>query len=133
MTAEVLPRPVNAAERWRTGGGKDASPPSVFGGAALGSDAMLSESMESGQAGALWSPPKVRVGEGMFEHAEQHRASSLSDFYECNSEGILPMRRSPDTCCSQPPSRVPELQRALQHIHPPGRLAHLLKVPVAGQ
>ena len=102
MTAEVLPRPDVAAERWRTGGGKDASPQSVFQGAAVGSDAMLSESMESGQARAQWSPLKLPGVEGMFEHAEQRNGSSFGDFYECNSEGeFLLTLHSPGSRCSK--------------------------------
>ena len=95
MTADVLPRPDVAAERWRIGGGKDASPQSVFGGAAVGNDALLSESMENGQARTQWSSLKLLDVEGMFEHAEQRRGSSVSDFYECNSEGVVPVRRLP--------------------------------------
>ena len=130
MTAEVLPRPDVAAERWRTGGGKNASPQSMFRGAAVGSDAMLSESMESGQARGQWSPLKLPDVEGMFEHAELRNGSSLGDFYECNSEGEFLLYHSPGSRCSKPASRVPKLS---QQAHPPGRLAHLLKLPIALQ
>ena len=88
MTAEVLLRLNDAAERWQTGGGKDARPQTIFGSAAGGSHAMKSEATDIGQARAPRLLLRMPNDGGMFEHAEQRRGSSLSDFYECNSEGV---------------------------------------------